>query len=65
VWIAALIGAGAARGLLFMLGHRKPLVVAVPVLGLYGVLFFAVSLGLKLPEARSMLSLLSRRFGRL
>jgi hypothetical protein len=28
------------------------------------VLFFAVSFGLKLPEARSMLGLLSRRFGR-
>jgi putative peptidoglycan lipid II flippase len=65
VWIAALIAAGAARGLLFALGHRKPLVLAVPVLGLYGVLFFAVSLGLKLPEARSMLGLLSGRFGRL
>jgi putative peptidoglycan lipid II flippase len=64
VWIAALIAAGAARGLLFALGHRKPLVLAVPVLGLYGVLFFAVSFGLKLPEARSMLGLLSRRFGR-
>jgi putative peptidoglycan lipid II flippase len=64
VWIAALIAAGAARGLLFALGHRKPLVLAVPVLGLYGALFFAVSLGLKLPEARSMLGLLSRRFGR-
>ncbi len=63
VWIAALIGAGAARGLLFALGHRKPLVLAVPVLGLYGVLFFAVSLALRLPEARSMLSLVSRRAG--
>jgi putative peptidoglycan lipid II flippase len=65
VWMAALIGAGAARGLLFVLDHHKPLVLAIPVLGLYGVLFFAVSLGLKLPEARSMLSLLSRRFGRM
>jgi putative peptidoglycan lipid II flippase len=62
VWFAALIGAAAARGLLFVLGHHNPLVLAVPVLALYGVLFFAVSLALKLPEARSMLSLLVRRF---
>jgi putative peptidoglycan lipid II flippase len=63
VWIAALLAAAMARGLLFLLGHRGPIFLAVFVLGLYGVTFFAVALALKLPEAQSMLGLLRRRAG--
>jgi putative peptidoglycan lipid II flippase len=63
VWIAALLAAAAARGLLFVLGPRGHILLAGLVLGLYGVVFFAVSLGLKLPEAHSMLGMLGRRVG--
>jgi putative peptidoglycan lipid II flippase len=63
VWIAALLAAAAARGLLFVLGPRGHILLAVLVLGLYGVVFFAVSLALKLPEAHSMLGMLGRRVG--
>ncbi len=63
VWIAALLAAVAARGLLFFLGPRGPILLAVPVLGVYGLVFFAVSLALKLPEAQSMIGILSRRLG--
>jgi putative peptidoglycan lipid II flippase len=63
VWVASLMAAVAARGLLFVLGPRGHIVVAVPVLGLYGVVFFAVTQALKLPEAQSMISLLRRRVG--
>ncbi len=63
VWIAALLAAAAARGLLFFLGPRGPILLAVPVLGVYGLVFFAVSLALKLPEAQSMIGILSRRLG--
>jgi putative peptidoglycan lipid II flippase len=63
VWIAALLAAAAARGLLFVLGARGHIFLAVLVLGLYGVVFFAVSLALKLPEAHSMLGVLGRRVG--
>ncbi|MGB7848872.1 MAG: murein biosynthesis integral membrane protein MurJ [Candidatus Acidiferrum sp.] len=63
VWIAALLAAAAARGLLVALGQRGHIVLAVFVLGLYGIVFFAVSLALKLPEAHSMLSLIRRRAG--
>ena len=62
VWIAALLAAAAARGLLFVLGHRGPIVLAVAVLGLYGIVYFVVATALKLPEASSMLGLVSRRF---
>jgi putative peptidoglycan lipid II flippase len=61
VWIAALGAAAAARGLLLVLGPRGPILLAVLVLGLFGGVFFAAGLAMKLPEARSMLSLLRRK----
>jgi len=63
VWFAALLAAAAARGLTYSLGPRGHILLAVLVLGLYGIVFFAVSLALKLPEARSLLGMLGRRFG--
>jgi putative peptidoglycan lipid II flippase len=63
VWIAALIAAAAARGLLIAIGHRGPIVLAVTVLSVYGILFFGVSTLLKLPEAQAMLGILRRRAG--
>jgi len=63
VWVAALIAAAAARGTLIAIGHRGPIVLAVIVLSVYGVLFFGVSTLLKLPEAQAMLGILRRRAG--
>jgi putative peptidoglycan lipid II flippase len=63
VWVAALVAAAAGRGLLYALGPRGPIALAVFVLTLYGIIFFAVALALKLPEARSMLGMLGRRAG--
>jgi putative peptidoglycan lipid II flippase len=65
VWIGALVAAAAARGLDHVLGPRNHILLAVFVLGLYGVVFFAVTLAMKIPEARSMISLASRRFEKL
>ena len=63
VWLAGLVAAAAARGLLYAVGQRGPILLAVFVLTLYGIVFFAVALALRLPEARSMLGLLGRRVG--
>jgi putative peptidoglycan lipid II flippase len=63
VWVAALIAAAVARGILMAIGHRGPIILAVIVLSVYGVLFFGVSTLLKLPEAQSMLGMLRRRAG--
>jgi putative peptidoglycan lipid II flippase len=63
VWLAALIAAAAARGVLIAIGHRGPIVLAVMVLSVYGILFFGVSTLLKLPEALAMLGILRRRAG--
>jgi putative peptidoglycan lipid II flippase len=63
VWLAAMLGAVAARGVLIALGHHAPIPLALVVLSVYGILFFAVTIFMKLPEANSMLSLLRRRAG--
>jgi putative peptidoglycan lipid II flippase len=63
VWVAALIAAAAARGVLIAIGHRGPILLAVIVLSVYGILFFGVSTLLKLPEAQAMLGILRRRAG--
>jgi putative peptidoglycan lipid II flippase len=63
VWVAALIAAAAARGIQMTIGHRGPIVLAVIVLSVYGILFFGVSTLLKLPEAQAMLGILRRRAG--
>ena len=63
VWVAALIAAVAARGVLIAIGHRGPILLAVIVLSVYGILFFGVSTLLKLPEAQAMLGILRRRAG--
>ena len=63
VWVAALIAATVARGVLMEIGHRGPIVLAAIVLSVYGILFFGVSTLLKLPEAQAMLGILRRRAG--
>jgi len=63
VWIAALLAAGVARGVLIALGHHGPISLAAVVLSVYGFLFLGFALLLKLPEAHSMLGLLRRRAG--
>lgn len=63
VWVAALIAAAGARGTLIAIGHRGPIVLALIVLSVYGILFFGVSTLLKLPEAQAMLGILRRRAG--
>ena len=63
VWVAALIAAAAARGTLIVIGHRGPIILALIVLSVYGILFFGVSTLLKLPEAQAMFGILRRRAG--
>jgi putative peptidoglycan lipid II flippase len=68
VWLAALVAAAAGRGLTYalsgrVLGTHHHIVLAIAVLTLYGIVFFAVSFLLKLPEADSMFGMLRRRVG--
>jgi putative peptidoglycan lipid II flippase len=63
VWIAAIVAAAGARGILIAVGHRGPILLAAIVLSVYGAFFFGVSTLWKLPEARSLVGLLRRRAG--
>jgi putative peptidoglycan lipid II flippase len=63
VWIAALLAAAPARGLFYILGPNHAILKAVEVLSLYGVIFFAAGLAMKLPEARAAVGMAGRRFG--
>jgi putative peptidoglycan lipid II flippase len=59
-WAAALLAAGAGRGLLLALGPRNHILVAVVVLGAYGIIYFAAALALGLSEVRTLFSMFSR-----
>ena len=63
VWVAATVAAAAARGLHYVLPLHRPVPVAILILGLYGLVFFALAMALKLAEAQSLLSLVRRRLG--
>jgi putative peptidoglycan lipid II flippase len=63
VWVAALVAAAVARGIVVAIGHRGPILLAAIVLSVYGALFFGVSTLWKLPEAQSLVGLLRRRAG--
>jgi len=63
VWVAALVAAATARGILIAVEHRGPILLAAIVLSVYGILFFGISTLLKLPEAQAMLGILRRRAG--
>jgi putative peptidoglycan lipid II flippase len=59
-WCAALVAAGIGRAQLLAVGHRNPILVAIVVLGPYGVAYFAGAAALGLPEVRSILGIFSR-----
>jgi putative peptidoglycan lipid II flippase len=59
-WGAALIAAGIGRALLLAIGHRNPILVAIVVLGPYGIAYFAGAAALGLPEVRAIFGMFSR-----
>jgi putative peptidoglycan lipid II flippase len=56
LWLSAGIGAGLGWGLKVLVGHRHPLIVAVIVLGGYGVAYFGVTSLFGIGEARRVIS---------
>jgi putative peptidoglycan lipid II flippase len=63
VWVAALVAAAIGRGLLILLGLRGPILTATIVLGMYGIVFFALGMAMNLPEAKALTKIASRKFG--
>ena len=63
LWIAALLAAAGGWAVHHYFGHHRPILLAVIVLGPYGVIYFATTLALGLPEARSLFRRTIRTFG--
>ena len=61
LWGSAIAGAAVAWGVKSALPSMHPIVTAVLVLGPYGVVFFAMTLVLRIPEASTSLARLRRR----
>jgi putative peptidoglycan lipid II flippase len=64
-WAAALAAAGVGRLILVAAGHHNPILIAIVVLGPYGVAYFAVAALLGVPEVRSLIGMFSRMGSRL
>jgi putative peptidoglycan lipid II flippase len=62
MWIAALAGAAAAWAVKWSAPAMNPRLTAIAVIGPYGLVFFAVTLLLRVPEASTALSRVRRRF---
>ncbi len=60
LWGAALVGAGAGWGVKLLLGLRHPMVVAIFVLGAYGLGYLGVTRAIGVPQARTLLDRTAR-----
>src|SRR3984957_9872312 len=59
-WGAALVAAGIGRAILLAAGHHNPILIAIVVLGPYGIAYFGGAAALGLPEVRAILGMFSR-----
>jgi putative peptidoglycan lipid II flippase len=59
-WAAALAAAGIGRALFLAVGHHNPILVAIVVLGPYGIAYFVGTAVLGLPEVRTLFDMFSR-----
>jgi len=62
LWGSAAISAAAAWGIRIVIGHHRPLLMAVVILLPYGIVYFAVTSLLKIPEAQLVMGRLKRMF---
>lgn len=60
LWLAAILSAAAGWGVKLAIGPLHPIIVAVFVLGAYGVLYFIITSLFGLPEARTVVGRLTR-----
>jgi len=50
LWTSAAVAAGVAWAVKIGIGHRKPIVAAVAILGTYGVVYFGASYAMRVEE---------------
>ena len=60
LWTSAIAGAAVAWGIRLVLPALHPIVAAILILGPYGVVFFAATLALRIPEASTAVGYIVR-----
>jgi putative peptidoglycan lipid II flippase len=55
LWLGAAIGAAIGWGLKILLGHRQPLIMAIVILGSYGVTYFGITAAFGVGEAKRVI----------
>jgi putative peptidoglycan lipid II flippase len=63
LWLAAAVGAGVAWVIKLAIGSHHPIIIAALVLVPYGLVYFAVTAVLKVPELNTVLGRALRMFG--
>ena len=63
LWLAAIIGAAIGGAIEVGIDLQHPLVVAILVLGPYGVTYFAITYALKVSESASVINRILRIIG--
>ena len=56
LWAAALLAAGVGWGVRVLMGHHSPVLMAIVVLGPYGVSYFGLTLAMGIEESRALFS---------
>jgi putative peptidoglycan lipid II flippase len=64
LWLAAAVGAGVGWAIKLSVGAHHPVIIAMLVLIPYGLIYFAVTAALKVPELNSVLGRVFRLAGR-
>jgi putative peptidoglycan lipid II flippase len=64
LWAVALVAAGVAWALKVLVGVSRPILSAIVILGSYGVLYFALTSLLSIPEAQNIVRRFTKIFGR-
>jgi len=54
LWAAALLAAGIGLGVRYMVGHHSPVLLAIVVLGPYGIAYFGLTFAMGLEESRAL-----------
>ncbi len=60
LWFGASVGAAVGWGFRYLLGQRHPLIMAIVILGSYGVAYFGVTAGLGIGEAKRVIGRILR-----
>jgi putative peptidoglycan lipid II flippase len=61
LWIAAGAGAVCALAMKTMVTHYHPLISAIAVLGVYGIIYFIAAFALRIPEVKKLLNRIAKR----